>query len=331
VLARTPAIVEFTGVRINGAPGERLMVVLRTNGCGYDKDNLGCAMCDFKRHSIPSGVHKLQTGELQIQLETALKRPEATNITQLDLLVLGSFLDSNEIPEVFWRDSLAYLEQHPTLKRILVESRVPFIRGDSLRKLKRHLAPHQRMEVGIGVETANPFLRNNVLNKNLKWNDLERAVNLLREYDFGFVAYILIKPQTLSESEALEDAVASAEKLADVATSAGFRAGEWRLAFEPVFITEGTVLEEFWKSGMYELVNLWTVVEVVKRSRHLTDVFVGLSDEGWSRGRRPEGCSRCTASVTEALQRFNRSNDAREFEGIQCDHCLRQLPWQQTR
>jgi radical SAM enzyme (TIGR01210 family) len=327
VLARTPVAVERTGTRIHGTPGERLMVVLRTNGCAYDKNNRGCTMCDFKRHAIPAVIQRLQSRELHAQLESALNRPEATDITHLDMLVLGSFLDANETPEAFWRDSLAHVGQHPTLKRVLVESRVPYIREESLRRLKQYLAPHQRMEIGIGVETANAFLRNNVLNKSLKWNDLEKAVNLLAEYGFGFVAYILIKPQTLSESEALDDAVQSAEKVAELARGAGLMPGEWRLAFEPVFITRGTVLEEFWNSGMYELVNLWTVVEVAKRTRHLTDVFVGLSDEGLSDGRRPKACDDCTANVTDALQRFNRSNELREFEGIQCDHCLRNLPW----
>jgi uncharacterized Fe-S cluster-containing MiaB family protein len=53
------------------------------------------------------------------------------------------------------------------------------------------------------------------------------------------MAYLLIKPQGLSEGEAIYDAVHSAQQVSALCQAEGV---PFRIAFEPVFVTEHTVL-----------------------------------------------------------------------------------------
>jgi len=194
---------------------------------------------------------------------------------------------------------------------------VPYIKRGTLEELRRHVGPHQSLEIGIGVESGDDRIRNGVLGKLLNWTDLESAVRDIAELGLGFVAYLLIKPHSLlDDQEAIEDAVQSAKRVADLAKACNL--ANWRIAFEPVFITQGTGLEKHFQDGKYTLVNLWAVVEVLKRTAHLGTLFVGMSDEGLSRDRKPKGCPRCTETLQRAIEEFNGSNDVRELEKLTC-------------
>ncbi len=86
-----PAFWKKTSVSINGKQAERLMLVLRTNGCEYAKNsNGGCTMCGFKN----SASNTVSVNEMKEQLNWAINNvlSENNQITQVDLLHLGLFL-----------------------------------------------------------------------------------------------------------------------------------------------------------------------------------------------------------------------------------------------
>src|SRR5262245_34955654 len=71
-LAKTAACVELTSVSINGFRGNRLMLVLRTNGCYFDKGETGCTMCNFREHAIDPRQYRVTHNDLMTQLEQEL-------------------------------------------------------------------------------------------------------------------------------------------------------------------------------------------------------------------------------------------------------------------
>lgn len=309
-----PAYLNVTNVNINGNASKRCLLILRTNGCSYNR----CSMCGFKRHAISRELSDIITLEqLKKQFESGVKvaQIEHNNIEQIDLLTGGSFLDDHEVYPEFRIWAMKRISEIPQICKVLIESRTEFISENSLNILKALLRKNQILEIGIGVETSDQYLRNEVLKKALDWRSLENAVNVCSSFDIEFQPYLLIKPQGLSESEAILDAVQSAEKMASLAN--GYHVS-FRIAFQPVFIAQSTELEIAYDSGKYEMLNLWSVIEVIKRTYHLGTIFVGLDDENLSLGRKPISCPRCTEQLYHFIEEFNGKQDIRIFDSVLC-------------
>jgi radical SAM enzyme (TIGR01210 family) len=319
----TAAYREPTSVRIGQEPSERLMVVLRTNGCSYDQKKTGCRMCDFSAHAIDRKIHQITAADLSRQLMAELDRHLKNSIQQIDLLTLGNFLNAAEVPEDFQVWAMKRFSELTSIRKVVIESRCNYVTVENLRRLKSALRADQILELGVGVESSNRYIRNNVLNKGLEWATLAETMKKARAADVAFMAYLLIKPQTLSEREAIDDAVTSARDVAGLAEECGV---PLRIAYEPVFVTEHTDLEQhFIHFKNYEILNLWSVIEVLKRTeaeilgqskvKDIT-IFVGLSDENLSGNRKPRSCELCTATLTDAINKYNASNDIAVFHDL---------------
>ena len=311
-----PAYTLTDSVHVLGRAGKRRMVVLRTNGCAYDRDKKGCTMCGFIEHAIPESLLRVREAHLVHQLHTALA-PVALDpdLAQVDLLTLGSFFHDVEVSpgaRVLLLDVVAGIQP---VRRIVVESRAPYVSPEVLRAARDRIGGDQRLELGLGVETSNHALRNSVLRKGLEWDDVGRVMRLCRDGDVDFLAYLLIKPPGLTEQEAVEDAVRSAMDVVDQAARIGVAV---RLAFEPVFVTRNSHLDAMFARGEYQIGRLWTVVEVLKRCHGAAPLFVGLSDEGLSSGRFPQGCVHCDGTVRRSLQAYNGSQEIRELTSLDC-------------
>lgn len=313
-LVHSPAFTLQTPANINGKPTNRLMVVLRTSGCAYDKNKSGCSMCDFSRHAVPGHV---SSDDLLRQLEHGLAQANfgSRDVEQLDLLTLGSFLHDAEVEPAFRGAAFRKLATFEGLKKIVVESRASYFKAERMRELKSLLRSDQILEVGLGIESSNDRIRNEVLRKSLSRPHILNAIHACAESGVQFLAYLLIGSMTLSEKEAVNDAVSSAQWVAKVCREA---AVPFRIAFEPVFVTQGTELERLFNEGRYKLINLWRVVDALKGAINCGTLFVGLSDEGLSKNRTPQGCENCSEKLRAALERFNGSQDLSELDAMTC-------------
>jgi archaeosine synthase beta-subunit len=309
-IASEPAYLKITNVNINGHASKRCLLILRTNGCSYNM----CSMCGFEKHTICTEITSEQMTE---QFESGIKAAQIEHnpIEQIDILTGGSFLDEQEVYPEFRIRAMKRISEMAQIRKILIESRTEFISKDSLKSLKAALRSNQMLEVAVGVETSDDYLRNKVLKKALDWECLEKTVEICSSVNVGFQAYLLIKPQTLSENEAISDAVQSAEKVAELANICNV---PFRIAFQPVFIPQNTALERAYQAGEYELVNLWSVVEVIKRTYRFGTIFVGLSDENLSLDRRPKSCPLCTKKIYRLIDEFNGTQDIGIFNSLLC-------------
>jgi radical SAM enzyme (TIGR01210 family) len=304
----------------DGEPVNRVMAVLRTVGCAWDDGVSGCTMCDFKRYAVEGvGVEQLTR-----QLE-AVVRDFPANVEHFELLTLGSFLHDQEVPPEFRRRAMDILAAQPTVKSVLVESRAEYVNIERLMELKGRLRPDQTLEMGLGVESRNSRLRNKVLKKGLSDRSVRRVMEVCKKAGVRFVSYLLVKPHTLDEKGGIIDAIDSGEWISSLAREIGV---EYRIAYEPVFITHGTMLERMFKEGSYQILNLWSVVHLAKISAaRRWPVFFGMSDENLSDERLPRSCPACNGRISAAIQKFNASGDASCFDGLSCE-C--QADWRRT-
>jgi radical SAM enzyme (TIGR01210 family) len=268
-------------------------------------------MCDFKRYAV-EGVGVV---ELTRQLESVV-RDLPSNVAHFELLTLGSFFHDLEVPREFRIYAMDVMASVSNIKTVLVESRAEYINFERLMELKVRLRGDQILEVGLGVESSNSKLRNKVLKKGLSERSVRRVMLLCRKVGVRFVAYLLVKPHTLDEKDGIIDAVDSGKWISDLAEATGV---EYRIAYEPVFITRGTMLERMFEEGSYQILNLWSIVHLAKISADRRwPVFFGMSDENLSDERLPRSCPTCSGPLRHAIQRFNSSGDASCFDGLSC-------------
>ena len=321
-LAQQPAYTLTDPVNVKGCPRKRRMIVLRTNGCAYDRNKAGCIMCDFIAHAIPQSRLRVGAPHLVHQLRDALAPVHHDcAIAQVDLLTLGSFFHDLEVTPHARRSLLSTVADISQVQRIVVESRAPYVSPPVLSAARACIRQDQRLELGLGIETSNDHVRNSILRKGLQWADVGATMQFCRDSDVDFLAYLLVKPPGLTEHEAIDDAVRSARDVVALAAQIGVAV---RLAFEPVFVTSNTLLHTMFEQGNYVIGNLWTTVEVVKQCHGLAPLFIGLSDEGLSSGRFPRGCARCDGPLRRALRAYNGSQQLCELN-LDCGECRASL------
>ncbi len=306
-----PAYLKIGPVNIRGIPTNRLMIVLRTNGCEYARKTGGCSVCGFMKNAGEN------IGDTQIagQFRYVLQTLDGHDIQEIDLLTLGSFLNDREVGPAARKALLGQAADLEKIRRITIESRAEYVSVEKLKEC-RQWSGDKILELGIGLESADDYIRNTIIRKNLSKDDFEQSVADVKSAGCDLMAYVLVKPPGLSEKEAIRDAVDTAIYVFDTARKYQVNA---RVAFEPVFICQNTDLETLFDNKEYRLANLWSVVEVVKRTHHLGSVFIGLSDESLSLDRMVYSCDKCYERVVNEIELFNKTQDFSDLALADCD------------
>lgn len=307
-----PAFCKISPVNIEGRGSNRLMVVLKTKGCEYaQKTGGGCTVCGFLNHAEPD-----ITGEKIIeQLDFTLQTFDLRGVEEIDILTLGSFFNDSEVNPVTRLEIISRLSKISHLKRVSVESRAEYVTVDKIKQIKETLGKDKIVEFAIGLESQNDYLRNKIIKKGLSKKSFEETIAKVKEAGVHFLTYLLIKPPHVSEKEAIADAVESAAYVFRTAGKIGVPA---RVAFEPVFVCENTYLETLYLQSKYRLLNLWSVVEVIKNAHNYGCLFIGLSDENLSLERMPHSCANCGGKIVNAIERFNKFQDISEILDLDC-------------
>ena len=198
---------------------------------------------------------------------------------------------------------------------LLVETRPEYV---TAARLERTLSAcrGKPLEVGIGLESANPEILSRRIHKGYTWEQFAAAARLMAGTGAGLVAYVLLKPINTGEREAIEDSVATAHKV--FALGHELRCPT-RVALEPCFVAPQTPLYHAFEQGRYRPPWLWSVAEVLARVAPLGRVLAGLSDEGMNPSQTPHNCEHCTGRFRQALAAFNRTQDATGLSAISCE------------
>jgi len=294
VINLKPVAVWIEKERVDEEIANCLTIILRSKGCYWKR----CLMCGYKRDTS----EKVTLNDLIDQFKFALKK--LNNAKVVKIFTSGSFFDQNEIPLEFRKFVYTNLT-NLNIRKLIVESRPEFITEEVAEELS---SLSFDVEVSIGLETSNDYIREYCINKGFKFEDFKRAAKMLKAWDIKVKAYLLLKPPFLSEKEAIEDALKSIRDVKGLVD---------RVSLNPMNIQSGTYVEKLWEMGLYRPPWLWSVVEVLKNSE--IEIISDPVAAGKSRG--PHNCGRCDKKVESAIRKFSLTQDDRILE-LDCK-CLK--------
>lgn len=279
---------------LEGRRIQAMVAIFRTVGCWWSAKG-GCLMCGYNAAS-EEGIGE---AELRTQLQQVVHGYEGEEMVKL--YTSGSFLDEKEIPASIRNEVLASL---PDAKRILFESRPEFVTEEILDTL-----PAERVQVALGLESANDEVLRKSVRKGFTVADYERSATLLRSKGIPVRTYLLLKPPYLTEGQAIDDTLRSIGFASPYSES---------ISLNPVNVQAGTTLEGAWRRGDYRTPWLWSLVDVLVKGKQLTEVRVFSSPSGGGTLRGVHNCDKCDNTILEAVQKFSFSQDVKEFEGLGC-------------
>lgn len=311
-----PSYAEVVPAYLDGKTINRLMLELRTSGCRHAlRPEGGCTFCGFWQRSAKGG--KVSTEVIVQQFETEFKAHNFSkeNIQEIDLFISGSFLSDMEMPKEARFKIFKEIAKNPDLKKVLIESRPEFINKESINELEQILGD-KILEIGIGLETADDKLREK-LKKGFTKEDYEKAVKILSKSGARLLTYVLLKPMPMVEKDAVQDSIETIKYIFDVGKKFDIKA---TASLETVFVPAHTPLEKEYQSGNYKVAKLWSIIEVLKQCHNLGTIKVGLSAEGLAeKGKIPANCERCDSKVRTAIVEFNKTQNIKVFDGLDCD------------
>ncbi len=336
-----PAEVEVNKFYFEGNTVDRIMVVLRSNGCNHYNSKKGCSMCGHYDGTCEKPITAEQYFEQwkNVVSGSCIENQESSfDINKYPVLCLynlGSFLNPEEMPPEAVEKVFSSISEFPGIKKVIIESRAEHVESDILEKISRVYSGI--IEVGVGLESVNYEVRELCHHKSMPdLSVFEESISTLRDNGFKSLVYVNQKPPFLTERESIDDAV--------MTTIYAFERGADAVSIEPTSIQPHTLTEHLHKTNMYRVPWLWSVIETVERVvRHFDDKKMDLRIGGYfgekvlsgSQGVGPGAerneifplmtsgnCQDCSDRVIDAIKAFNETYDVELLKNQEpCGNC----------
>lgn len=303
--------------------GKSLTIILRTVGCRWAYKDGGCTMCSYIMDSFPSNI----TSENIInQFDYALQKygseihsnPKDISIK---LFTSGSFLDDGEIPGDARKYILKKIKELD-IKEVVIESRPEYITENKLEEIINCLGNRINMEIGVGIESFNEEIRNISINKGISTEEIINAINLSKKYSINIKAYLLIKPLFITEGDAVDDAIYSANKCIELGCS--------RISYCPATVHKGTLMEVLWKKNQYRPPYLWSILKIlhnVKTKNPQKIIMCDTSGIPTARGAHNKLDCHCNWKIKEAITNFTITQNISYIEEVLSMECPCKKQW----
>lgn len=344
------AEIEINKFFYNHKAVNRIMIVLRANGCEHYKKNGGCSMCSHfngtDRNSNITTEDYMKQWDSVVNGESLEQKNTKFNLNDYPVVCvynLGSLLNKKEISNKAVEYIFKSLNNFKKIEKVIIESRAEYVTEEALNNIK-NVYRNGIVEVGIGVESTNNIIREICHHKGLEdLNIVKTAINNLHKNNFKALAYINFKPIFLTESEAIEDAIKTAIDC--------FKMGFDAVSIEPTSLQDYSLANHLYQLGQYRVPWLWSVRDVVQGiydhipNKELDIRLGGYFDEevlSGSQGVGYEGkneifphmtslnCDKCSNEFINCIKKFNMTYDLQELYKIKnCDKCYE--IWKDTK
>ena len=291
---------------VDCALGKELVVALYTRPCRYGR----CAFCALPGLSL--GGEAVSARDIDRQVDHVLGEYTAEQlavVAKVSIYTASSSLDQECLPT----RSLMYLSLKiadlPSLQMVSLETRPEYVEDWELKALRAVLGEGVRIEIGVGYETHDPVLRNEVLGKGLTRDKLVRLVAYLGDNGLDLKAYLMLKPHhSLTEQQGIVEAINGVEELAQLGLDHGVPVS---IHLNPTYIAKGCRLTDELVAHGYEPPELTSIIEVVRASvERGLPIYVGLDDEGLAiEGGTFQDTGVDRERAVAALVAFNRHQD----------------------
>ena len=334
------AEIEINKFFYDGKEIDRIMVVLRANGCEHYKKTGGCSMCS---HFNGTPIHKVTDKNYMAQWDSVVdgsaieKEGFKFNLNDYPVVCLynlGSLFNENEISMNAIQYMFKSLNNFKGVKKVIVESRAEYVTEKAIKNIKD--VYDGIVEVGIGVESTTKKVRELCHHKGIEdLNIIKNSVKVLHNYGFKALAYINFKPIFLTEKEAVDDAIKTAIDC--------FKMGFDAVSIEPTSLQDFSLANYLYEMGEYRVPWLWSIELIVSgiykemNNKKLDIRIGGYFDEevlSGSQGVGFEGrnevfphmtssnCPLCTQRYINGIKRFNATYDIKYLKNIEkCPHC----------
>lgn len=321
---------------------DRVMIVLRANGCEHYKQDGGCSMCSHFNGTDRNA--KITTEEYIEQWKNVTDgiglNCENFNLNDYQVVCvynLGSLLNENEISKEAVNHIFKSLNSYEGVKKVIIESRAEYVNDEVVQNIS-NVYNKGTVEVGIGVESTNEIIREICHHKGIDdLSIIKNAVEVLHKYNFKALAYINFKPIFLTEQEAIDDAIETAINC--------FKMGFDAISIEPTSLQNYSLANHLYQIGQYRVPWLWSIRDVVQGiydkigDKELDIRLGGYFDEEVLSGSQGTGfeekneifpymtslnCSKCSNDFIDCIKRFNMTYDIRGLYNIKnCDKCYK--------
>lgn len=288
---------------IKGKVVDTLVIIFRTRGCTWCYKS-GCSMCGYFNDSA---WEKVSDSELLSQYNNAMEKHKDQKFVKI--FNSGSFLDDTEISKNV-RDKILK-DINDKVEKVSFESRPEYVTEKNILEIK-DILKDTIIEIGIGLETYNDGIRENIINKGFTFKDFKKAADLLKKHKIRLKTYVLIKPPFLTEKDSINDAINTVKKIKDFTEV---------ISFNPCNVQKNTVVEFLWKKNMYRPPYLFSVVEILKESKKITKDSVRLKCDvaGGGSIRGAHNCKKCDRKFLEKISDFSINQDIKVFNDLDCD------------
>lgn len=250
------------------------------------------------------------TENLKKQFDEAVAGYDFRKYPMLCLYNGGSLLNEREIEAELRGYMLKKIASIPHIKRLIIESRAEYITEEILDEIEE-LLPHTTVEIGVGVETARDDIRELILNKGVTTEGLVEVGRKFRGRKTQLLAYVLLNPPFLTETESIEDTISTIEFAMEIGASI--------VSIEAVSIQHLTPVSFLSEAGYYTPPWIWSIFEIVKRTtHHKLDIRIGGFEFFPIPKEFTSNCSACNEEMINRINEFNRTNDLKVIENLTC-------------
>lgn len=262
---------------------EAWVIIFRTRGCYWARAS-GCSMCGY----VNDVAQEVGPADLLHQLDTVLPMHAAQPIVKV--YTSGNFFDDHEVPPDVRKRILAELGDR--CDKVIVETLSHLLRPDQLVDAMKDV---DALEIALGLESTNERVLRFSVNKVWGLKEHARAAEMAHATGATVKTYLLLKPPFLTERESIEDAVRSGHE-ADPHSDT--------ISFNPVNVQSRTIVDRLFRHGEYRPPWLWSVVEVLERTRDLR-AHVKSHPTAGGMARGAHNCGSCDQRVVRAIEDFS--------------------------
>ncbi|MGQ4874405.1 MAG: archaeosine biosynthesis radical SAM protein RaSEA [Promethearchaeia archaeon] len=303
--------------RLLNEVGKEFTIILRSKGCSWALSSYGgCSMCGYINDACLNDVKpEYLKKQFDIAFNSKLEEIESDKYNYvLKLFNSGSFFDDSEIPIEIREYIFQKISKIKKIKELVIESRPEYITEDKLIEIKDNLKK-KYVEIGIGLETTDDFIRNNYINKGFNFEEFKRVLGICKEYNIGVKAYLLFKPPFLNEQSAIDDCINSILLLSNLKVNS--------ISINPLNIQKGTLAEYLWFQNRYRPPWFYSLFKAIRRAFKKfpygkTSIRILSDPSGAGTKRGIHNCLRkeCNNEMKRILREFILTQDISKLKNI---------------
>ena len=240
--------------------GKTFTIILRTKGCGWAlSESGGCSMCGYIRDA---STELVSTTQIINQFNHAFNNKISEIQQDTDNYILkifnsGSFLDDNEVSKEVRKYIYEKTAREEKIKEFVIESRCEYITNEKLLEIRESL-DKKYVEIAIGLETTDDYIRNNYINKGISFDSFKDVLKRCKEHGIGVKAYLLFKPPFLNEQAAIDDCSNSIRSLINLKVNS--------ISINPMNVQRNTLVEYLWYQKRYRPPWFYSLFKCLKKS-----------------------------------------------------------------